>query len=199
MQDELKNSAQEARKDTAQGNAPQVEESARRTQESGQETNLTAEQAAAKLLKSPKRRGINKQLREQLQAEKDRAEQLQAELQELRTRESMQADERTASLLERIKSDRTKIAQLRELCGQYKHRAQYMTAEYIRAYKLAVSFVQFENACKAYMRRILPDQTPEFQYKAYCENFGGKLVELEKHIQSRLGAQIMDAAACFID
>ena len=34
MQDE--NSAQEARKDTAQGNAPQVEESARRTQESGQ-------------------------------------------------------------------------------------------------------------------------------------------------------------------
>lgn len=183
----------------AQGNVPQVERKPRRTQGNGQETNAATEQAAAELLKSPKRRGTNRQLREQLAAAAAQIEQLQAELQELRERESMQADERTASLLERIKADRTKIAQLRELCGQYKHGARYMTAEYIRAYKLAVSFVQFENACKAYMRRILPDQTPEMQYKGYQKNFGEKLAELEKDIQSRLGGQIMDAAAGFID
>lgn len=36
MQDEMKNSAQEARKDTAQGNVPQEERKARITQENGQ-------------------------------------------------------------------------------------------------------------------------------------------------------------------
>lgn len=183
----------------AQGNVPQVERKPRRTQGNGQETNAATEQAAAKLLKSPKRRGTNAYLREQLAAATEQAEQLQAELQELRERESMQADERTASLLERIKADRTKIAQLRELCGQYKQRARYTTPEYMTAYKLAAAFVNFENACKRYMRRILPGQTYEQQHEAYMRIFGGQIVELEKEIMHRLGGQIVDAAAGFID
>jgi len=183
----------------AQGNVPQVERKPRRTQENGQETNAATEQAAAKLLKSPKRRGTNAYLREQLAAATEQAEQLQAELQELRERESMQADERTASLLERIKADRTKIAQLRELCGQYKHRARYVTAYYIPAYKLAAAFIAFENACRKYFRRILPDMTEEQQMTAYKNNYGDMLEKIGDDIQSRIGAQLMDAAAGFTD
>lgn len=170
MQDELKNNAQEARKDTAQGNVPQVERKPRRTQENGRETNAATAQAAAELLKSPKKSGTNAYLREQLAAATARADQLQAELQELR-----------------------------ELCGQYKQRARYTTREYMTAYKLAAAFVNFENACKRYMRRILPGQTYEQQHEAYMRIFGGQIVELEKEIMHRLGGQIVDAAAGFID
>lgn len=154
----------------AQGNVPQVERKPRRTQGNGQETNAATEQAAAELLKSPKRGGTNRQLREQLAAATEQANKLQAELQELR-----------------------------ELCGQYKQRARYTTPEYMTAYKLAAAFVNFENACKRYMRRILPGQTYEQQHEAYMRIFGGQIVELEKEIMHRLGGQIVDAAAGFID